>query len=110
MSDFQRYRVPLIGDIPDQQLTVIVEGISFNVRVFYSTLSQLWWLELGLTDGSVKLSQIILRPNVMRSLNGWLPGYGGKAYIGIQPERADAEYSLASFSGSYSLYFFSDAG
>lgn len=110
MADFYRLRVPLIGDVADQELSVIVEGISFRIRVFYSTFSQLWWLELGKTDDSVTLSQIILRPDVFRNLNGWVPGYGGNAFIGIQAERDGAQYAkLDAFSGDFSLYFISDA-
>lgn len=110
MSNFTKYRVPLKGGVYDQDLTVIVEGISFRIRVFYSTFSQLWWLELSLTDGSVTLSQIILRPEVMRSLNGWLPGYGGELYIGMLQETSGAIYTnIDAFSNGFSLCFFSGA-
>ncbi|EEA0954306.1 hypothetical protein JGY68_002175 [Salmonella enterica] len=110
MADYKKLRVPLVGGVVDQDLTVIVDGTSFRVRVFYSTFSQLWWLELSLTDGSVTLSQIILRPEVMRSLNGWLPGYGGELYIGMLQETSGAIYTnIDAFSNGFSLCFFSGA-
>lgn len=103
------YSLPLVASVPDQEMSVSLNGDLFNVRVFYATTSRLWWLELSSADKSVTLSQVALRPEVMMMLSGKVPGYAGEAAIGMLRIRPKGEYgSIDAFAGDFGLYFSDD--
>lgn len=104
MAEF--YRLPLVASIPDQDLLVNIISMTCNIRVFYSTCSQVWWLELSSADNSVTLSQIALRPDVMHRIEGKISGYTGSAAIGMCTNRPGGLYSsIDAFAGDFYLYF-----
>lgn len=99
------YSIPVTGGIPDQIMTINYNGASFIIRVYYSTGSQLWWLSITSIEMQVTLSQIVLRPDVMVSLNGRLPGYSGTLAIGMLRKRNGGIYgSVTAFDGDFGLY------
>lgn len=103
--DEQFYSLPLVASIPDQDMTIVFDGIFFSVRVFFSTTTRLWWLELSSVDMAVTLSQIALRPDVMHGLSGKVPGYAGGALIGMISKRSNAVYgSIDAFAGDFGLF------
>lgn len=103
--DEQFYSLPLVASIPDQDMTIGFDGTFFSVRVFFSTTTHLWWLELSSVDMAVTLSQIALRPNVMHGLSGKVPGYAGGASIGMVSKRSSAVYgSIDAFAGDFGLF------
>jgi hypothetical protein len=107
--DRDYFSVPLEGGNPDQTITVNFNGQSFNVRVYHSTGTALWWLALSSADMTVTLSHIILRADVMLCLNGRIPGYSGDLAVGMIRLRDSAVYaSVDAFDGGFGL-FLSDA-
>jgi hypothetical protein len=103
--DEQFYSLPLVASIPDQSMTVSFDGSFFSVRVFFSTSTNLWWLELSSVDMAVTLSQIALRPNVMHGLSGKVPGYAGAASVGMISLRSGGVYgSIDAFAGDFGLF------
>lgn len=103
--DEQFYNLPLVASVPDQDMTISFDGNFFSVRVFFSTTTHLWWLELSSVDMAVTLSQIVLRPNVMHGLSGKVPGYAGSASIGMVTRRSGAVYgSIDAFAGDFGLF------
>lgn len=103
--DEQFYSLPLVASIPDQSMTINFDGDYFSVRVFFSTTTNLWWLELSTIDSAVTLSQIALRPNVMHGLSGKVPGYAGAASIGMISIRSGGVYgSIDAFAGDFGLF------
>ncbi|MNR20093.1 hypothetical protein D3C85_1369190 [compost metagenome] len=91
-------------------LTVNFNGQAFNVRVYYSTGTALWWVALSSADKAVTLSHIVLRPDVMLCLEGRIPGYAGALAVGMLRLRDSGVYaSIDAFDGGFGL-FLSDVG
>ena len=106
----QLYNLPLVASLPDQAMTVGFNGNYFVVRVFYATTTKIWWMEISDPYMGVTLSQIALRPGVMHGLSGKLPGYAGRASVGMLTKRGNAVYgSIDAFAGDFGLYV-SDGG
>ncbi|AUY00992.1 hypothetical protein C3F40_03685 [Escherichia coli] len=103
------YGINLMPSIPDQQLTTALNGLVLNVRIFFSTTTKLWWLEISNADRTVTLSQICLRPGVWHRLSGKLPGYAGAGAIGVARLRPnDAFGDLNAFSGGFGLFLYDE--
>lgn len=99
------YAVPVTGGNADQIMSINYNGMSLIIRVYYSTGSKLWWLSITSTDQQVTLSQIVLRPDVMLSLNGRLPGYSGYLAVGMLRKRSGGVYgSIDAFDGDFGLF------
>ena len=77
------YEIGVIASIPDQEFTSSLNGVVLNMRLFFATTTELWWLEISNADRTVTLSQICLRPGVWHGLSGKLPGYAGAGAIGV---------------------------
>ena len=56
------YEIGVIASIPDQEFTSSLNGVVLNMRLFFATTTELWWLEISNADRTVTLSQICLRP------------------------------------------------
>ncbi|WP_412098364.1 hypothetical protein [Klebsiella oxytoca] len=62
---------------PRPEFTSSLTAWFLNMRLFFATTTELWWLEISNADRTVTLSQICLRPGVWHGLSGKLPGYAG---------------------------------
>ncbi|WP_044328905.1 hypothetical protein [Citrobacter amalonaticus] len=103
------YKVDLIPSIPDQDLVTVLNGTALRLRVFYATTTRLWWLEISTPDNSVTLSQMVLRPGIMRPIQGLLPGYAGAAAIGVVRIKAVATFeSIDAFKNDFGLFLSDD--
>lgn len=103
------YKINLLPSTADQDLITAVNGLSLRLRVFYATTTKLWWLEISTPDSDVTLSQICLRPGIMRPLQGLLPGYAGAAAIGVVRIKAITTFeTIDAFNGDFGLFFYDD--
>lgn len=103
------YKISLIPSIPDQEFTTIINGLALSVRIFYTTTTRLWWAEVSTPDKEVTLSQVCIRPGVMRRLQGAIPGYSGAAAFGVLRIKQGSDFgSIDAFAGDFALIFYDD--
>lgn len=103
------YEINIIPDIPDQEFTTALNGLVLNMRLYFASTTELWWLEISNSDRTVTLSQICMRPGVWHSLSGKLPGYSGAGAVGVARLRPnDAFSSVNAFGGSFGLFLYDE--
>lgn len=103
------YEISLIQSIPDQEFTTSLNGMVLNMRLFYATTTQLWWLEISDADRAVTLSQICLRPGVWHGLSGKMPGYAGAGAVGVARLRPNEPFGdVNAFAGGFGLFFYDE--
>ncbi|NUL35036.1 hypothetical protein [Kosakonia sacchari] len=107
----QFYQVNIIPGEPDQELTTSLNGTALILRLYFASTTNNWWLAVSNADKSVTLSHICLKPGVLHSLNGKLPGYGGVGEIGVARLRANVKFGdINAFDGAFGLFFYDDVG
>jgi hypothetical protein len=100
------YEIGVIASIPDQEFTSSLNGVVLNMRLFFATTTELWWLEISNADRTVTLSQICLRPGVWHGLSGKLPGYAGAGAIGVARLRPNEKFGdVNAFDGALAFSF-----
>ncbi|WP_154916573.1 phage baseplate plug family protein [Klebsiella michiganensis] len=103
------YEIGVIASIPDQEFTSSLNGVVLNMRLFFATTTELWWLEIFNADRTVTLSQISLRPGVWHGLSGKLPGYAGAGAIGVARLRPNEKFGdVNAFDGGFGLFFYDE--
>jgi hypothetical protein len=45
------YEIGVIASIPDQEFTSSLNGVVLNMRLFFATTTELWWLEISNATG-----------------------------------------------------------
>ena len=103
------YEIGVIASIPDQEFTSSLNGVVLNMRLFFATTAELWWLEISNADRTVTLSQICLRQGVWHGLSGKLPGYAGAGAIGVARLRPNEKFGdVNAFNGGFGLFFYDE--
>jgi len=103
------YEISVIPSEPDQEFTTALNGIILNMRLFFASTTQLWWLSISNSDRTVTLSQICMRPGVWHSLSGKLPGYAGAGAIGVTRLRPGEKFGdVSAFAGGFGLFFYDE--
>lgn len=103
------YEIGVIASIQDQEFTSSLNGVVLNMRLFFATTTELWWLEISNADRTVTLSQICLRPGVWHGLSGKLPGYAGAGAIGVARLRPNEKFGdVNAFDGGFGLFFYDE--
>lgn len=52
---------------PDNKFTIVLEGVSYDVRIVWNTRDQAWYISMGLTNNIYKFtSKITTKANILR--------------------------------------------